>query len=70
MKGDDRHIMCARREKVAGRYLGDGVYAAPDGYGIWLTAENGIEATDAIYLEPDVLSALVKFADDTRGQRP
>lgn len=43
-------------------YLGDGAYAEFDGYGFVLTAENGIEATDRIYLEPDVYEKLVEFA--------
>lgn len=43
-------------------YLGDGAYAEFDGYGIKLTAENGIEATDTIYLEPSVFDALVMFS--------
>jgi len=34
-------------EKV---YLGDGVYARYDGFNVVLTAENGVRATDEIYL--------------------
>lgn len=41
-------------------YLGDGAYARFDGYGIELTAENGIEATDHVYVEPDALVALLR----------
>ena len=44
-------------------YLGDGVYAEFDGYGIKLTTENGVEVSNSIYVEPEVLRALVKFAD-------
>lgn len=45
-------------------YLGDGVYVQNDPQ--WpaqliLTAENGIEATDTIYLEPDVQRALYRL---------
>lgn len=43
-------------------YLGDGAYAEYDGYGVKVTAENGIRATDTVYLEPDVLKALINFA--------
>jgi hypothetical protein len=43
-------------------YLGDGAYASFDGYQIKLTAENGITATDTIYLEPQVMASLVTFA--------
>ena len=45
------------RKKV---YLGDGAYAAFDGFSIWLTAENGIQVTDCICLEPEVWNALVR----------
>jgi len=44
-------------------YLGDGVYAKCDGYHIVLTAENGIYATDTIYLEPDVMKRLIRYYD-------
>lgn len=47
-------------------YLGDGAYAEFDGFGIMLTAENGIAATDTIYLEPDVLRSLIRFAKNQR----
>jgi len=40
-------------------YIGDGVYAEYDGYGIWLKAN--IPTTDEIYLEPEVIKALNKF---------
>ena len=58
----DRHIRAVDRQDATLRgYLGDGVYAAFDGYGVWLTAEDGITATDAIYLEPDVYRQLPLF---------
>ena len=37
---DGRHIQAKDREGKK-QYLGDGVYAVHDGYGIWLTAEDG-----------------------------
>ena len=40
-------------------YLGDGVYATYDGYGMTLTAN--VPTTDKIYIEPAVLSALQMF---------
>ena len=62
---NDRHIRAVdRTEATRRRYLGDGVYVAHDGFGVWLTAENGLAATDAIYLEPEVFRALVRFIDD------
>jgi hypothetical protein len=51
-------------EKV---YLGDGVYAYFDGYGIMLTSENGLAVTNKIYLEQDVLKALTDFNKKVRG---
>jgi len=42
-------------------YLGDGVYASFDGYGIWIKTSNGAEATNEIYLEPNVYNALTKY---------
>ena len=59
-----RHVRAVdRSDCVKKDYIGDGVYVAFDGYGYWLTAEDGIRATDAIYLEPTVLSALVQFVE-------
>lgn len=49
-------------------YLGDGAYAEFDGYGIMLTAENGITATDSIYLEPDIYATLTRFVDRLRHE--
>ncbi len=43
-------------------HLGDGAYAAFDGYGFVITAENGINATDTVYVEPPALKELVRFA--------
>lgn len=42
-------------------YLGDGVYAIFDGYGVWLHANHHEHPTDKIYLEPDVLHNLNEF---------
>jgi hypothetical protein len=47
-----------RTDKV---YLGDGLYAAWDGYRVILTAENGIEATDTVYLDENTWAALVNY---------
>lgn len=50
---------------IGKRYLGDGVYAEWEPRGvIKLTAENGIAATDTIYLEPEVYEALEQFSAD------
>jgi hypothetical protein len=42
-------------------YLGDGVYINFNGWAYVLTAENGISATDTIYLEPDVIENLNRY---------
>lgn len=42
-------------------YLGDSVYAQPDGFSIILTTENGFGASNTIVLEPEVLEALIKY---------
>ena len=54
------------------QYLGDGVYVAVDSMGLEagrgmlvLTAENGIEAHDTIYLEPDVAASLARYITST-----
>ena len=47
-------------------YLGDGVYAVFDGYGIWLHANDHENPTDRVYLEPAVMAALIRFRDDSR----
>lgn len=44
-------------------YLGDGAYAEFDGFGIILTTENGICITNTIYLESEVLQALIEFVN-------
>lgn len=47
-------------------YLGDGVYAANDGYHIVLTTERA-RGTDTIHLDPYVYEALTRFAARTNG---
>jgi hypothetical protein len=44
-------------------YLGDGVYVVldQDGDGFWLTAEDGIRATDAVFFERGVCQQLVEY---------
>jgi len=43
------------------QYLGDGAYYEFDGYGVELTTSNGIDTTNTIYLEADVIAALVRL---------
>lgn len=42
------------------KYLGDAVYYRSDGYGVTLTTENGFAETNRIYLESEVIGALLK----------
>lgn len=51
-------------------YLGDSVYAEFDGFGIVLTTENGMGASNTIVLEPEVLRALNEFVERTKQQSP
>jgi len=44
-------------------YLGDGAYVDYDGDRLVLTAENGISATDTIYLDPDVWENLKSYVE-------
>ena len=48
-------------EKYSKSYLGDGVYIRTDGFSTILTTEDGISATNEIYLEPDVLRKLIEY---------
>lgn len=42
-------------------YLGDSVYVEFDGYGIVMTTEDGVFASNRIILEPEVLMALEQY---------
>lgn len=42
-------------------YLGDGLYAHFDGYGIELRANSHITPTDKVYIEPSVMVQLQSF---------
>lgn len=46
------------------QYLGDGVYASYDGYHIWLAVNH--HTNKVVALEPAVLEALVRYANDLR----
>jgi hypothetical protein len=43
------------------QHLGDGVYADFDGYHIILTANNPRDETRRVYLEPQVVMALIRY---------
>ena len=46
------------------RYLGDGVYVEIESDMVKLTTEDGITATNTIYLEEPVINALCRYWDD------
>lgn len=48
------------------RCLGDGVYIAFDGYMVVLTTEDGVSATNTIYLEPAVVAQFLAWLKDTQ----
>lgn len=43
------------------QYLGDGLYVDFDGTQVVLSAENGIGATNTVYLEPGVFEELKRW---------
>ena len=49
-------------------YLGDGVYATFDGYGIYLDLR-GQDNTTKIYLEPEVFDKLKQFAKSLKEDK-
>jgi len=49
-------------------YIGDGVYAIFDGFGIWLHANDHQHPTDKVYLEPQVLRDLIAFDKEARSE--
>jgi len=50
-------------------YLGDGLYAAFDGYQIELYASNGINKTNQVYLDSHVLAAFLKYVEALEKQQ-
>lgn len=50
-------------------YLGDSVYAEFDGYDVILTTENGVQISNTIVLEPNIIHALVEFISRCKNVR-
>lgn len=48
--------------KLPHEYLGDGLYVNYDGFTFCLYASNGVETTNEVFLEPDVLNKFIAFA--------
>lgn len=49
-------------------YLGDSVYVEQEGYGLTLTTENGFGPSNTIYLEPNVMEALINYYKKVTGK--
>lgn len=50
------------------RHLGDGAYANLDFHGrVVLTTENGLEVTNTVVLEPEVLVELERWLEELRA---
>lgn len=47
-------------------YIGDGAYVEFDGFAVVLTTSNGIQDTNIIVLEPEVLSAFLRYVDNLK----
>ena len=45
-------------------HLGDGAYATFEGWGIWLKANHHETPTDQVFLDPDAMQALIRFAKE------
>lgn len=48
------------------RYIGDAVYVDHDGFAVVITTENGIEATNTVYMEPSVLKQFEAYLADLK----
>jgi hypothetical protein len=49
-------------------YLGDGVYAAFDGYALVLTTEDGLRTTNTVVIEPEVYDSLRQYVEQLQSQ--
>ena len=50
-------------------YLGDGVYVEIECGMLKLTTEDGIRATNTVYLEPEVMDKLVAYYKQAKEER-
>jgi hypothetical protein len=51
-------------------YLGDSVYADFENGMVKLTTENGMGPSNTIYLEPEVMRALIRYAESRKNPAP
>jgi hypothetical protein len=47
-------------------YLGDGLYASFDGFQVALTAENGVEVLEEVFLDSSVIAAFLRFIESLK----
>ena len=47
-------------------YLGDGLYADFDGYQIELYASNGVNTTNRVFLDPQVLEQFINYVEQLK----
>lgn len=55
-----------KKPKYPETYLGDSVYARHLGHGIELYRSDGLREFNKIFLEPEVLRALIEFDENTK----
>ncbi len=48
------------------QYLGDGAYVSFDGYAVVLTTEDGLNTTNRVVLEPEILSHFEEWVERLR----
>jgi hypothetical protein len=58
-----------QEEKMTKEYIGDGVYVDFDGFQLRLTTEDGYNATNTIYLEPNVYEHLVAYVERLKEKK-
>ena len=49
------------KEPLEKDYIGDSVYIEDNGYGVTLTTENGLGASNIIVMEPEVIQAFLRY---------
>lgn len=47
-------------------YLGDGAYARFDGFSVWIYTSDGINTTNEVCLEPEVLARLLEYVAELK----
>lgn len=58
----ETEVLMSKSDGNPTEYIGDGVYTVFDGFGIWLCANDAVNPSDRVYLEPCVLKSLINFA--------